>query len=196
MVKKIFFLSLLSSFILKTALAEKKSWSENSKNRCEKLIDTAFLKAQKTDFKDKNQLVLEIEKIFDYRIFAELALEDHLNKLSEEQKKEFFTKFNLVLKKNLKKKLKTVKRKVSSFKIESIKEIKKDRYKLTYIFKDDTSESFKIVLSCSEAKNKIYNFSIKNIDLLTNYKAMFNRILRRDGFSTLISKLEKKISEK
>lgn len=187
---KKFFLLLLSLFFLSNvSFADTKS----IKGVQDDINNIFNIVQNETEIKEKTDSIQKItDKIFDWELLSKYALAKNWESFTKEQKKEFVSAFKDLIFKTYVSKLKGDNK---SYKIEFSKEIKTKGKKATF-YTVVTGKDFKVkigyLLSLNNKEWRIYNISIENLNLLTNYREQFKSFLRNHSAEELIKELKEK----
>ena len=137
----------------------------------------------------------QLQGHFDFEAFYEVASQDFWHTWSDEQKKNFASRFETLFLKSLAGKF----QKAFSPSISlgpRPAEISGQRARQTFkVTKGDQSVSFTVHLIRRESGWKIYDVEFEEILVSRNYRAQFNRILRNEGYPGLIARFDAKLSE-
>lgn len=133
---------------------------------------------------------LDIEEL------GQRALQDHWSKLSETQHKEFLTLLRELIETNYVKGLRTN----LKYDVRYLGESNEGEYLLvqTVIQSERKGRPLKIevdyLLSQSQGKWRTFDIKTDGIGLVENYRAMFNKIIGKSGFDSLLERMRKKLS--
>jgi phospholipid transport system substrate-binding protein len=124
------------------------------------------------------------------------ALQDHWSKLSETQHKEFLTLLRELIETNYVKGLRTN----LKYDVRYLGETKQGEFLLvqTIVQSERKGRPLKIevdyLLSQSEGKWRTFDIKTDGIGLVENYRAMFNKIIGKSGFDSLLQRMRKKLA--
>jgi len=144
-----------------------------------------------------NEMKKVINRFLDFEGLAQASMSKHWDKLQQDQKKSFTEVFRDLIETNYIRRLrgdlnyKVVygKTKHSGDKatvnttIERLKRGRKDETKITYR------------MGKKSGRWQVYDVVTNNVSLANNYRRSFGRIMRREGFNSLLKKMRRKIEK-
>jgi phospholipid transport system substrate-binding protein len=145
----------------------------------------------------KQKIKRIVNGFLDYEELGKRSLATHWETLSSAQRGEFVGIFRELIERNYVKQLRTNVDYVIDYKDEEVSDkeaivhsiIKAERKGR----KAETQVDYK--LTTKEGKWAVYDVITDDVSLLRNYRSQFGKIIDRDGFPTLLSKMKKRLSE-
>ncbi|MHC4454917.1 MAG: MlaC/ttg2D family ABC transporter substrate-binding protein [Planctomycetota bacterium] len=134
---------------------------------------------------------LEISSIIDFEEMSKIALSQHWDKRSPEEKREFVKLFTEFLLNNYIDKIYNY----SEGEIVCLGEKQKNNYskvKIKFIAKKGKKTTVKFCLLYKDGKWKIYDMVAKGMSLINHYRRQFNTILVKSPYEKLYQKLDEK----
>jgi phospholipid transport system substrate-binding protein len=143
----------------------------------------------KEDPEARREILREtINKRFNYNQMAVRALAENWSPRTPEEKAEFTKLFQKLLEKSYAKKIETFGTGKVSYKDEVIK----GKYAMvqTTVQQQGKSVSLDYKLTLENGEWKVYDFMIKGVSIIRNYRKQFSRALKKESFEDLMKKLE------
>ncbi len=190
--KGILFAALISFSLLATTAVSASQVTDTIKTTIDQVIEVLKTEQFKTDIDAKKA---ELRKIinprFSYKQMSMRSLAKHWNKKSDAEKKEFVDLFSKLLENSYATKLESY----SNEKIKYGEEIIKGKYAMvkTEIVRSDGVINVDYKMIQEQGNWKVYDFVIEGVSMIKNYRSQFNRIIKKDSYEGLKSKLRDKI---
>jgi phospholipid transport system substrate-binding protein len=143
----------------------------------------------KEDPEARREILREtINKRFNYNQMAVRALAENWSPRTPQEKAEFTKLFQKLLEKSYAKKIETFGTGKVSYKDEVIK----GKYAMvqTTVQQQGKSVSLDYKLTLENGEWKVYDFMIKGVSIIRNYRKQFSRALKKESFEDLMKKLE------
>ena len=142
---------------------------------------------------EKEKLKELINNVVDFEALGQLALKNHWDTISEDNKKEFLSLFSSLIKTSSVKKLEIFKAEKISYVSEEIKENKAK----VLIEGEEDDDTIEVVYHMHKKNDAwvIYDMVIDDISTVEDYRASFNKIINKDKFEGLLKKLRDKLEK-
>ena len=151
--------------------------------------------SEKNSYSSTDMIEEALARHYDFDTFYEKALADHWPSWTDMQKSEFDARFRKIFLTTLARKIGKVPTNDVSLAFEHQAEAK-DRAVLHAVGEKGEKEvRFKTFFINRKGVWKIYDVEIEGALLSRNYRGQFNRILRRENYSGLLAKLDKKLQK-
>jgi phospholipid transport system substrate-binding protein len=180
------------------ALAESpKTFFKRTNNRISKLLRTKAPKGSAKDKKIQEQLSQEVNAFINFPELAKRSLHQHWDKRTPAQQEEFVNllrdlienNYLKQLRKNLKYKLKVGAEKLrgATASVMTTVEVKKKR----------RVEEVTIEYRMQRVKGRwmVYDVVTDDVSIVKNYRAQFNRIIKRNSYEHLLKKMRRKLAK-
>jgi phospholipid transport system substrate-binding protein len=133
------------------------------------------------------------EKRFNYKQMVIRSLAKDWDERTPEEREQFIDLFRQLLEKSYAGKLESYK----DEKIVYLDEQVKGEYALvrTQIIRNDATIDVDYKLFNEGGEWRVYDFVIERVSMIRNYRSQFTKIIRKDSYSGLVAKLEKKIKD-
>jgi len=154
-------------------------------------IDT-IITTDKTDAGVRSKVVAVLESFTDFREFSRMTLKKHWNELSEKQRALFTDKYRQLLHKSYVRHFKANQELTLGFRGEP-RIVKTKAMVMTTVKSGKTESDVDYKLHLIDGHYRAYDIVIDEVSLMRNYRKQFGKIMKRDGFDTLIEKIQKKI---
>lgn len=155
---------------------------------------------RETNDKDKAKSIIKnsLEEFVDFDYFAYLTLQKYWESINESQKKEFKINYKALIESIYTKKFNPKKEISIEVSEEVIWNDKKDKALISSKIKYEKSE---VDLKYKFHKNEkdkwlVYDIVIDDVSMVNNYRKSFYKIMKEEGFNSLIKKIREKISKK
>lgn len=164
------------------------------------LIDSKYteiqevIKTDKTDEGVRTKITAILESFTDFKTFSRMTLKKDWKALTEEQRTRFTDRYRQLLHKSYVKHFKAGQQLDVSFRGEP-KVIGDKAMVLTNVKSGETTAEVDYKLHKVGEKHMAYDIVIDEVSLMRNYRKQFSRILKRDGFDVLMTKIEKKLAD-
>ena len=132
-------------------------------------------------------------KRFNYKQMVIRSLAKDWDERTPEEREQFIDLFRQLLEKSYAGKLESYK----DEKIVYLDEQVKGEYALvkTQIIRNDATIDVDYKLFNEDGEWRVYDFVIERVSMIRNYRSQFTKIIRKDSYSGLVAKLEKKIKD-
>ncbi|PIQ99464.1 MAG: toluene tolerance protein [Nitrospinae bacterium CG11_big_fil_rev_8_21_14_0_20_45_15] len=132
-------------------------------------------------------------KRFNYKQMVIRSLAKDWDERTPEEREQFIGLFRQLLEKSYAGKLESYK----DEKIVYLDEQVKGEYALvkTQIIRNDATIDVDYKLFNEDGEWRVYDFVIERVSMIRNYRSQFTKIIRKDSYSGLVAKLEKKIKD-
>lgn len=162
-----------------------------------KAKQTALFDLLKQPTPDEKKIAAVFDEMLDYGALAEASLGDEWANRSDAEKKEFADLLKQLVRKAYEKNLK----KTVNYTIDYVSEEQKDGayiVKTKAKSKTDAREDaieiwFKMVQK--DSKWRVQDITTEGVSLVSSYKSQFTKVIKKDGFPTLITKMKDKIAK-
>ena len=154
-----------------------------------KVIDT-----HKKDAVVRTKVTEVLESFTDFNEFGRLTLKKWWPELSTKQRSNFVSKYRKLIHRSYVKRFKANQKLTLSFRGET-KVIKTRALVKTTVMsgKTEAEVDYKLLLGPDQKTYKAYDIVIDQVSLMRSYRKQFSRIMKKDGFKVLLSKMDKKI---
>jgi phospholipid transport system substrate-binding protein len=195
-VKRRFLSILLASLTFAFAVT---AWAGPALDTVKSKQTELFQLLAKSDDASNKRIAQLFDEMLDYQRLAEASLGDEWAKLKPEQQKEFTDLLTQLVRRSYEKNL----RKTLSFDIEYLKEEKAGDgsvmvVRTRAVHKTDKREepiSIDFAMVERDGKWRVKDIVTDEISLVSSYKGQFTRIIKKDGFPALITKMKDKIAK-
>ncbi len=184
----ILFLLLSSSFMM---AAEPRNLIMETLDRGLTILKDPSLNVPEKFQERRQKYFEEISSIIDFEEMSKIALSQHWDKRSPEEKREFVKLFTEFLLNNYVEKISTY----SEGEIVCLGEKQKNNYsnvKIKFIKKKGKKITVIFCLLYKQGKWKIYDMVVKRMSLIKHYRRQFNSILVKSSYEKLYQKLNEK----
>ena len=162
-----------------------------------KAKQTALFDLLKQSSPDEKKIAAVFDEMLDYSALAESSLGSEWANRSDAEKKEFSDLLKQLVRKAYEKNLK----KVLNYDISYVSEEQKDSayvVKTTAKSKTDAKEdpvAIDFKMAQKDGKWRIQDISTEGVSLVGSYRSQFTKIIKKDGFPALITKMKDKIAK-
>jgi len=142
---------------------------------------------------EMHRIMAEVDRRFDFVEMSMRALGRPWRGLNREQRVEFVRLFSELLKK-------TYIRRIESYsdeKVEFRKENRDGKRAMVYsaIIRGDQEIPINYAMKLKKGTWRVYDVVIEGVSLVRNYRTEFSRVLRKEKYAGLVSRLRRKIDE-
>lgn len=155
----------------------------------------SVIQTDKTDAGVRAKIVEILESFTDFREFSRMTLKKHWKGLSEKQRALFTDKYRQLLHKSYVRHFKANQDLEVGFRGEP-RLVKTKAMVMTTVKSGKTESDVDYKLHLTEKGYRAYDIVIDEVSLMRNYRKQFGKIMKRDGFDSLIEKIQKKIDSK
>lgn len=141
----------------------------------------------------RSRVVAVVETIFDFQAMSQYVLADSWKERTPEEQREFVDLFARMVKQRYIGKIDNYSGQEVVFK----KQLVKDDRGLIYSSLVDKGVEIPIIykLFRKDESWRVFDMTIENVSLIANYRQDFNSIIKKDGYSELVKRLQEKMSE-
>ena len=169
--------------------AEPKSVIEERYKEIQQIISS-----EKSDDGVRNKVTAVLESFTDFEEFGRLTIKRYWKTLSAKQRSTFVDKYRQLIHRSYSKRFKANQKLELSFRGDA--EVIGDRALVkTTVMSGKTEAEVDYKLHKKGDTFMAYDIVIDEVSLMRSYRKQFKRIMKRDGFKTLIEKMTKKIDE-
>lgn len=164
--------------------------TKDLKETIDQVIEIVNDESLKDDPETRRELLrVTINKRFNYDQMAIRALAENWNPRTSEEREEFTRLFRKILERSYANKIETF----GNGKIRYMDEVVKGKYAMvrTRVQQHGKSVSLDYKLSLENGEWKVYDFVIKGVSVIRNYRKQFSKALKKQSFSDLMKKMEK-----
>ena len=189
MIRSIFFVLSVCLVTSSAFAAEPKSVIEERYKEIQHIISN-----EKSDDGVRNKVTAVLESFTDFEEFGRLTMKRYWKTLSAKQRGTFVSKYRLLIHRSYSKRFKANQKLDLSFRGDA--EVIGDRALVkTTVVSGKTEAEVDYKLHKKGDTFMAYDIVIDEVSLMRSYRKQFKRIMKRDGFKTLIEKMTKKINE-
>jgi phospholipid transport system substrate-binding protein len=135
-----------------------------------------------------------LRRHYDFDTFYETALQDHWPSWSDSQKRDFAARFENLFLQSLTKKITRLPKSGAEL-LAAPATLTGARAVVSFTGKKGEKQAqFKVFFTQKDSEWKIYDVEVEGVLLSRNYRGQFNRILRNENYSGLITRLDRKLS--
>jgi phospholipid transport system substrate-binding protein len=170
-------------------LAGEKQVTQDLKETIDQVIVIVNDDKLKEDPEARREILREtINKRFNYNQMAVRALAENWSPRTSQEREEFTRLFRKLLEKSYAKKIETF----GTGKVNYKDEVVKGKYAMvkTTVQQQGKSVSLDYKLTLEDGEWKVYDFVIKGVSIIRNYRNQFSKALKKDSFEDLMKKLE------
>ncbi|GJL78276.1 MAG: toluene tolerance protein [Nitrospinaceae bacterium] len=163
--------------------------TKDLKQTIDQVIEIVNDEKLKQDPKARRELLRDtINERFNYNQMAVRALAENWNPRTPEERKEFTEMFQKLLERSYAKKIETF----GSGKVDYKDEVIKGKYAMvkTTVEQRGKSVSLDYKLIQENGEWKVYDFVVKGVSVIRNYRNQFSKTLKNQSFSELMKKME------
>jgi phospholipid transport system substrate-binding protein len=185
-------LGIVSLFILampQGVLAGEKQVTRDLKETIDQVIVIVNDEKLKDDPQARREILREtINKRFNYQQMAVRALAENWRPRTAEERAEFTRLFRKLLERSYAKKIETF----GTGKVNYKGEVVKGKYAMvkTTVQQRGKSVSLDYKLTLEDGEWKVYDFMVKGVSIIRNYRNQFSKALKKQSFDDLLKKLE------
>lgn len=175
-------------------LAGEKQVTKDLKETIDQVIVIVNDEKLKEDPEARREILREtINKRFNYDQMAVRALAENWSPRTSQERDEFTHLFRKLLEKSYAKKIETF----GTGKVSYKDEVVKGKYAMvkTTVQQQGKSVSLDYKLTLEDGEWKVYDFVIKGVSIIRNYRNQFSKALKKDSFEDLMKKLEESGAE-
>ncbi|HIA00966.1 MAG TPA: ABC transporter substrate-binding protein [Myxococcales bacterium] len=189
MIRSTFFVLSVCLVASSALAAEPKSVIEERYKEIQHIISN-----EKSDDGVRNKVTAVLESFTDFEEFGRLTIKRYWKTLSAKQRSTFVDKYRLLIHRSYSKRFKANQKLDLSFRGDA--EVIGDRALVkTTVVSGKTEAEVDYKLHKKGDTFMAYDIVIDEVSLMRSYRKQFKRIMKRDGFKTLIEKMTKKINE-
>jgi phospholipid transport system substrate-binding protein len=170
-------------------MAGEKQVTQDLKDTIDQVIVIVNDDKLKEDPEARREILREtINKRFNYNQMAVRALAENWRPRTSQEREEFTRLFRKLLEKSYAKKIETF----GTGKVSYKDEVVKGKYAMvkTTVQQQGKSVSLDYKLTLEDGEWKVYDFVIKGVSIIRNYRNQFSKALKKDSFEDLMKKLE------
>ncbi|MEZ4298114.1 MAG: ABC transporter substrate-binding protein [Polyangiaceae bacterium] len=162
-----------------------------------KAKQTALFDLLKQASPDQKKIAAIFDEVIDYGALAESSLGSEWSPRTDAEKKEFTDLLKQLVQKAYEKNLK----KTLNYTIDYVSEEQKDgAYIVTTKAKSKTDAreepiEVKYKMAQKDGKWRIQDITTEGVSLVSSYRSQFTKVIKKDGFPTLITKMKDKIAK-
>jgi len=194
------FLTVVAAFALSLATSAHAAETASSFLQARQKVVRTILKQKATtpeQTQKRNQaLDTELQALLDFDELSKRALDQHWAGLQEAQRKEFVDLLRQLIQRNYQRNLESTLE--FSIKYEAEQQVKEGILVKTLARSKTNRRAPEVAIDytllSTNGNWKVYDIVTDGVSLVENYRSQFNRIIRRDGWSSLIERMRKSLS--
>ncbi|QPJ64973.1 MAG: ABC transporter substrate-binding protein [Candidatus Nitrohelix vancouverensis] len=168
--------------------------TDDLKNTIDKVIKIVTDESLKSDPAKRRATLRDvIDKRFNYKQMVIRSLAQNWDERTPQEREQFIELFQKLLENSYASKLESYR----DEKIEYVGEQVKGQYALinTKIIRKDAEIEVDYKMINEDGAWKVYDFVIERVSMIRNYRSQFTKIIRKESYSGLVTKLENKIKD-
>lgn len=202
MTPAVFSIVLASSAALPTDNPDPKAWLNQHIEHAHRLAQQPLKPGSDQEAKWQHEAEALLSAVLDWPELTKKSMGRHWRKLSEREKASFSRLLQSLIETSYQSRLKTLlkEKKEKAYEKPKIEWLKDDRRRQTASLEarvvsggDEVVLGFKLRLH--EGAWRMYDLSIDDLSTVRTYRSNFNRIILKEGFPSLLSRLESKIED-
>jgi len=172
---------------------------KKANQKIEKILDQKLGKGADAEKKRDDKLKKVVDGFLDFDALAQKSLGKHWKDRTDEEKAEFKRIFRELIQKNY---LKQIHEKADYDVVYDDEEIEEDKATVNTTVKaknkkgEEAETSLVYKLKKKKGKWLVVDIITDEVSLVQNYKSQFAKIIKKDGYTVLVEKIQKKIEEK
>jgi len=172
---------------------------KKANQKIEKILDQKMGKGADAEKKRDDKLKKVVDGFLDFDALAQKSLGKHWKERTDEEKAEFKKIFKELIQKNY---LKQIHEKADYDVVYDDEEIDESQAVVNTTVKaknkkgEEAETSLVYKLKKKKGKWLVVDIITDEVSLVQNYKSQFAKIIKKDGYSVLVEKIQKKLEEK
>lgn len=172
---------------------------KKANQKIEKILDQKLGKGADAEKKRDDKLKKVVDGFLNFDALAQKSLGKHWKERTDEEKAEFKKIFKELIQKNY---LKQIHEKADYDVVYDDEEIEDDKAVVNTTVKaknkkgEEAETSLVYKLKKKKGKWLVVDIITDEVSLVQNYRSQFAKIIKKDGYATLVEKIQKKLEEK